>query len=47
MVADINLLAAKINEKFGAEVQLENRLGQLTLIVAAADANKIFVELLD
>ena len=47
MVADINLLAAKINEKFGAGVQLENRLGELTLIVAAADANKIFVELRD
>jgi len=48
MSADLNVLIAKLTEKLGAAiVKLENRLGEVTLVVAAADANKLFTRLRD
>ena len=38
MSADLNVLVAKLTEKLGAAIiKLENRLGEVTLVVAAAD----------
>jgi NADH-quinone oxidoreductase subunit C len=48
MSADLNVLSAKLTEKLGAAiVKLENRLGEVTIVVAAADANKLFTRLRD
>jgi len=48
MSADLNVLIAKLTEKLGAAiVKLEHRLGEVTVVVTAADANKLFTRLRD
>lgn len=48
MVADLNSLAAKIDETFaGAVSSVSRNLDELTIVVRAADAHKLFVKLRD
>lgn len=48
MAADLNLLSARLNEIFaGKVVSLENKLGELTLVVGAADMLPVMTRLRD
>lgn len=48
MAADLNLLTARLNETFADKiVSLENKLGELTVVVRAADIASVFVRLRD
>jgi NADH-quinone oxidoreductase subunit C len=48
MTTDLNVLASKLNEVFsGKMVALEERLGELTMVVKAADMAEVFTRLRD
>jgi NADH-quinone oxidoreductase subunit C len=48
MATDLNLLGTAIQEAFGAQVfSLENKLGELTLVVKAADMQAVLTRLRD
>ena len=48
MATDLNILSANLNEAFsGKVVSLEERLGELTLVVKASDMISVFTRLRD
>ena len=48
MAADLNLLTTQLNETFADKiVSLDNKLGELTMVVRAADLTSIFLRLRD